>query len=96
MKERLLLKSETIPIIPDHLRFEFNEVRKEWVLLAHERALYPAPIATEVLKKCDGKIRIQLIGEYLAKKYKAPVEKIVEDITKMLQNLADKGFLKEC
>ena len=28
--------------------------------------------------------------------YKAPVEKIVEDVTKMLQDLADKGFLKEC
>ena len=95
MKERLLLKSETIPIIPDHVRFEFNEVRKEWVLLAPERALYPDPIATEVLKKCDGKVSIQLIGEDLAKKYKAPDEKIVEDITKMLQNLADKGFLKE-
>tara|TARA_Y100000590_G_scaffold349795_1_gene401432 strand:- start:599 stop:889 length:291 start_codon:yes stop_codon:yes gene_type:complete len=96
MKERLLLKSETVPVIPDHVRFEFNEVRKEWVLLAPERALYPDPIATEVLKKCDGKISIQLIGEDLAKKYKAPVEKIVDDITRMLQDLADKGFLKKC
>ena len=96
LKERLLLKNETIPVIPDHVRFEFNEVRKEWVLLAPERALYPDPIATEVLKKCDGKISIQLIGEDLAKKYKAPVEKIVEDVIKMLQDLADKGFLKEC
>ena len=49
-----------------------------------------------MLKKCDGKVSIQLIGEDLAKKYKAPVEKIVEDVTKMLQDLADKGFLKEC
>ena len=96
MKERLLLKSKTIPVIPNHVRFEFNEVRKEWVLLAPERALYPDPIAIDVLKKCDGKISIQLIAEDLAKKYKAPVEKIVEDITSMLQNLADKGFLKEC
>ena len=38
MKERLLLKNETIPIIPSHVRFEYNEVRKEWVLLAPERA----------------------------------------------------------
>ena len=28
MKERLLLKNETIPIIPNHVRFEYNEVRK--------------------------------------------------------------------
>ena len=96
MKERLLLKSETVPVIPNNVRFEFNEVRKEWVLLAPERALYPDPIAIDVLKKCDGKISIQLIGEDLAKKYKAPVEKIIKDIITMLQDLADKGFLKEC
>ena len=95
MKERLLLKNETIPIIPSHVRFEYNEVRKEWVLLAPERALYPDPIAIEVLKKCDGKISIQLIGEDLAKKYKAPVKKIIKDIITMLQDLADKGFLKK-
>ena len=46
--------------------------------------------------KTDGKISIKLIGEDLAKKYKAPVEKIIEDIITMLQELADKGFLKEC
>ena len=96
MKERLLLKNETIPIIPSHVRFEYNEVRKEWVLLAPERALYTDPIAIEVLKKCDGKISIQLIVEDLAKKYKAPVEKIIKDIITMLQDLADKGFLKKC
>ena len=96
MKERLLLKNETIPIIPSHVRFEYNEVRKEWVLLAPARALYPDKIAIAVLKKCDGKISIQLIGEDLAKKYKAPVEKIIKDIITMLQDLADKGFLKKC
>ena len=96
MKERLLLKNETIPVIPSHVRFEFNEVRKEWVLLAPERALYPDPIAIEVLKKCNGKISIKLIAEDLAKKYKAPLKKIIEDIITMLQDLADKGFLKEC
>jgi hypothetical protein len=37
-----------------------------------------------------------MIGEELARIYKAPVEKIVEDIIPMLQDLADKGFLKEC
>ena len=96
MKERLLLNRETIPIIPKHVRFEFNEVRKEWVLLAPERALYPDKIAIAVLKKCDGKVSIQMIGKELAEIYKAPVEKIIEDIIVMLQDLADKGILKEC
>jgi len=96
MKERLLLKSKTVPIIPSHVRFEYDEKGKKWVLLAPERALFPDQIAVEVLKKCNGKSSIQIIGEELAKVYKAPVDKIVEDITIMLQDLADKGFLKEC
>ena len=32
MKERLLLKSETIPVIPDHVRFEYDEKGKKWNL----------------------------------------------------------------
>ena len=66
------------------------------MLLAPERALNPDKIAIEELKKCDGKISIKLIGEDLAKKYKAPVKKNIDDIITMLQDLADKGFLKEC
>ena len=96
MKERLLLKSETVPVIPNHVRFGYNETTKEWVMNAPERTLYPCKIAVEVLKKCDGKASIKMIGEELAKAYKAPVEKIVKDIIPMLQDLADKGFLKEC
>ena len=96
MKERLLIKNETIPIIPDYIVFQYSDVRKEWVLNAPERTLYPCKIAVEVLKKCDGKASIKMIGEKLARIYKAPVEKIVEDIIPMLQDLADKGFLKEC
>jgi len=39
---------------------------------------------------------ISRLGEDLAKKYKAPLKKIIDDIITMLQDLADKGFLKEC
>ena len=96
MKERLLIKNETKLVIPSHVQFGYNETRKEWVMNAPERTLYPDKIAVEVLKKCDGKANIKMIGEELARIYKAPVEKIVEDIIPMLQDLADKGFLKEC
>ena len=96
MKERLLLKSKTVPIIPSHVRFEYDGKGKKWVLLAPDRALFPDKIAVQILKKCNGKDNIQNIAEDLAKIYKAPAEKIIEDIKLMLQDLADKGFLKEC
>ena len=95
MKERLLIKNETIPVIPNHVRFGYNETTKEWVMNAPERTLYPCKIAVEVLKKCNGNLSIEKIAEELATLYKAPVKKIGKDIKVMLQDLADKGFL-EC
>ena len=95
MKERLLIKNETKLVIPDYIVFQYSEVRKEWVLNAPERTLYPCKIAVEVLKKCNGNLNIEKIAEELATLYKAPVKKIGKDIKVMLQDLADKGFL-EC
>ena len=80
MKERLLIKNETIPIIPDYIVFQYSKVRKEWVLNAPERTLYPCKIAVEVLKKCNGNLNIEKIAEELATLYKAPIKKISKDI----------------
>jgi pyrroloquinoline quinone biosynthesis protein D len=95
MKERLLIKNETKLVIPSHVQFGYNETRKEWVMNAPERTLYPCKIAVEVLKKCNGNLNIEKIAEELATLYKAPIKKISKDIKIMLQDLADKGFL-EC
>ena len=95
MKKRLLIKNETMPVIPHYIVFQYSEIRKEWVLNAPERTLYPCKIAVEVLKKCNGNLSIEKIAEELATLYKAPIKKISKDIRIMLQDLADKGFL-EC
>ena len=56
--------------------------------------LTPDAIAIEVLKLCDGARTVAEAAELLAAEYDAPVEAIAKDIIAMLQDLADKGYIK--
>jgi pyrroloquinoline quinone biosynthesis protein D len=92
---RLIIHDATRPVLARHARLRFDETRKLWVILAPERVLLPDDIAVEVLQLCDGARDITLIAATLATKYNAPVADISSDVTTMLQDLADKGFLVE-
>jgi pyrroloquinoline quinone biosynthesis protein D len=70
-------------------------VRQRWVILAPERVLAPDDIAVEILQLCDGNRDVAQIIDLLAAKYVAEREAIGVDVTAMLQDLADKGFLTE-
>lgn len=83
------------PVLVRHARLKFDETRKVWVILAPERVLAPNEIAVEVLHLCDGGRSVADIVGQLAIKYAAPREAILGDVTAMLQDLADKGFLTE-
>jgi len=75
------------------VKFRFNKTKEQWVIMAPERLLEPNEVAVEVLKLCDGAASISTISNSLAEKFQAPVETILSDVTEMLQDLADKGFL---
>src|SRR5215813_15450676 len=83
------------PVLPRHAKLKFDETRQVWVILAPERVLAPDEIAVEVLKLCDGVRSVADMADQLAQKYAAPREAIMTDVTGMLQDLADKGFLTE-
>ena len=89
------VKERAVPIIPKHVKFRFNEPRKEWVILAPERLVKLDPIAVEILQLVDGERKVKKIAEELAKKFNAPIETILADVIEMLQNLSDKGFIEE-
>jgi pyrroloquinoline quinone biosynthesis protein D len=63
-------------------------------LLAPERILSPDKTAVAVLQLCDGKRTVEEISAALAKEYSAPVDVIAKDVQELLQDLADKGYLK--
>ena len=93
MAERLVLDESSVPGFPRGVKFRFNKTKEQWVILAPERLLEPDEIAVEILKLCDGTATISAISDSLAEKFQAPRDTVCSDVTAMLQDLADKGFL---
>lgn len=63
-------------------------------MLAPERILSPDQTAVAVLQLCDGNRTVEDIADALAAEYSAPVDVIHKDVVELLQDLADKGYLK--
>lgn len=91
---RLIVDRETRPYLPTFMKLRHDAGRDRWVLLAPERILSPDPIAVEILQLTDGKRTVEEIAEMLAQQYSAPKEIIEKDVIELLQDLADKGFIK--
>ncbi len=95
MTDILKINDNVTPKFPKHVKFRFNEPRKEWVILAPERLVKLDDIAVEVLKLVDGDKTVKKISVELSKKFNAPEELILSDVKDMLQKLSDKGFIEE-
>jgi pyrroloquinoline quinone biosynthesis protein D len=91
---RLIVSRESKPQMPPYLKLRHDAGRGRWVLLAPERILTPDQIAVEVLQLCDGKRTVEDIAAKLAEEYSAPVDLIAKDVVELLQDLADKGYIK--
>lgn len=92
-RQRLIIDSSTMPVLPRFVKLRHDKGRDRWIMLAPERILTPDEIAVEVLMLLDGETTIREITTELAKKYNASEDVIEKDITNMLQDLADKGFI---
>jgi pyrroloquinoline quinone biosynthesis protein D len=91
---RLIVGRETRPKLPPYLKLRHDAGRGRWVLLAPERVLTPDQTAVAVLQLCDGVRTVEEIAAKLAEEYSAPAETIARDVVDMLQDLADKGYIK--
>ena len=91
--ERIFLEEASIPQFPRGVKFRFNRAKEQWVILAPERLLVPDETAVEILKLCDGAASVGTIIDDLAERFNAPRDVIATDVTAMLQDLADQGFV---
>ncbi|MEG6509851.1 pyrroloquinoline quinone biosynthesis peptide chaperone PqqD [Methyloligella sp. 2.7D] len=91
---RLIVDQGTKPYLPPFMKLRYDKGRDRWVLLAPERILSPDKIAVEILQLCDGVKNVEEISGQMAEQYSAPVDVIQKDVVELLQDLADKGFLK--
>ncbi len=88
------ISPESRPRLPRGVRLVHNEAHGGWVLLAPERIFKADPTATEILKRCTGEATLGSIVDDLAKSYTAPRERILADVSGLLQGLAEKKLLE--
>lgn len=90
-----MIAEDTIPRFGAGVKFRFDKVRGAWVLLAPERLFQPDEIAVEILKLVDGVRTIAVIADTLAARFEAPRDLILADVVTLLQDLADKGVMRQ-
>lgn len=82
------------PRLPRGVRLAHNEAQGGWMLLAPERVFKADAIAAEILKRCTGEATLAAIVDDLAAIYQAPRERILADVSALLQGLAEKRLLE--
>jgi pyrroloquinoline quinone biosynthesis protein D len=93
MNAPVRVETASVPKLPRHVKFRFDETRQKWILLAPERLLLPDETAVAILERVDGARSVGDIVAALAAAYDAPAAEIETDVIAMLQDLADKGFV---
>ena len=63
-------------------------------MLAPERLFKADAIAAEILKRCTGDATVGSVVDDLVSTYSAPRERILADVSALLQGLADKKLLE--
>jgi pyrroloquinoline quinone biosynthesis protein E len=92
---RFIVTPESKPAFARYSRLHEDVVRGRTVILAPERAYELDPIGLAVLRLLDGSSSVAEIAARLAREYSAPIEVVQNDVTKLLQGLADKRLLRE-
>lgn len=88
------LTPDARPRLPRGVRLVHNEAQGGWVLLAPERVFKADPIAAEVVKRCTGEATLGAIVDDLANTFSAPRERVLADVTALLQGLVDKKLVE--
>jgi pyrroloquinoline quinone biosynthesis protein D len=95
MTERALVSEESVPRLAAHTRLRFDKQRDQWMLLAPERLFVLDPIALAIVERCKGEANVAAIVDDLVATYNAPRERILTDVTAVLQDLTDKGIMTQ-
>lgn len=88
-----VISETSVPSLPNGVRLHFDGARDRWVLLAPERLFVLDPIALDIVKRCDGQATVGRIVEDLAAAYSAPRSVVLDDVTSLLQDFAEKKVL---
>ena len=92
--QRAIISAASKPRLPRHIKLRHDATRGNWTILAPERVFTPDAVAVAVLQLCNACRTVDEIAQELSRAYNAPKDRILADITSMLQELADKGVVQ--
>jgi pyrroloquinoline quinone biosynthesis protein D len=75
------------------MRLRHDTAREQWTVQAPERSFLLDEIAYAVVARCDGRASLSAIIAGLSADFSAPRDVIAQDVTALLQDLADKGVV---
>ena len=94
LSERFIVSAESIPKLPRHAKLRFDKARDKWIILAPERVFELDQVAYEVISRCEGDRSVEQVIYGLCEKFDQLCRDVImTDVTNMLQDLADKGFV---
>ncbi|HVW72917.1 MAG TPA: pyrroloquinoline quinone biosynthesis peptide chaperone PqqD [Rhizomicrobium sp.] len=93
MSGRLSLTDDCVPRLAPHMRLRRDTARGQWSVQAPERSFLLDEIAHTVIARCDGQASLSAIIDGLSADFAAPRDVIAQDVTALLQGLADKGVV---
>lgn len=83
-----------VPRFRRGVRLRFDETRACWILLAPERAFMPDEIGAEILQLVDGTRTVREIAQTLARRFAAPLDVVLADVSTVLADLAARGAME--
>ena len=94
MTERAITELSSRPRLAAHRRLRFDEVRGSWTIQAPERVFLLDEVAHAIVSRCDGEKTVSEIVEELCRMFEgAPRDAVFTDVTKLIQDFADKGVM---
>jgi hypothetical protein len=88
------LTADTVLVRPRWARLKHCGVRNAWMLLVPERVLHPCPTTTDILQRLERPRALGALAADLAAEYDAPQEAILADISDLLGDLVEKGYVR--
>ena len=93
MSARPAVDQSCRPKLAPHRRLRFDEARKSWTIQAPERVFLLDEIAYAIVSRCDGEKSLGDIVDELSASFEAPRDIVAGDVTKLVQEFADKGVM---
>ncbi|MEI9406632.1 pyrroloquinoline quinone biosynthesis peptide chaperone PqqD [Mesorhizobium argentiipisi] len=94
LRERAIVSLRSAPLLPRHVRIQYDPVRQACALLSPEKVFWPNEISLDILRRCDGRSTVERIIADLATDYDADPQEVAADVIAFLQEWSDKLLVK--